>query len=134
MVFAESIAEALARLQAYMIVHGAALPDFTRARIIDAMSSTSYVPAIVDSAEALYAIAADLDDAGRETVAVLIAFATQLGWYGLTVDNRGGRIMMAMRRMNGEEAPAGLPWPEAESDPAPKPEFVAPVPVELPQG
>jgi len=132
MEFASSIAEAQARLQTYLIGHGAALPDFTRDRVIEAASSPSPVDAIVQSAEALYAIAADLDNAGRETVAVLIAFAAQNGWHGLPIDNRGGRMMMAMRRMNGEEAPAGLPWPDAESDPAPKPEFVAPAPVELP--
>lgn len=131
--FPQDITSANGIIQGYLITSGAALPDFTRQRLIEATAAPSPVDRIVNTAEILFASKDSLDNPAREVCAKLAFFATTNSWHGLTTDNRGGRIVQAMQRDMGEEAPEGMPWPDAETDPTPKAEFVEPAPTEAPE-
>lgn len=109
--------------QTFVMLHGAMLSEDTRERVIAALGAPSPVDRIVKTGEALYAVSGDLNDEGKTLVAQLISFATMNGWHGLPQDNRGGRIVMAMRRDIGEDAPDTMPWPTADTDPVPLAEF-----------
>lgn len=116
----DSIQAALAAVSNFLIAEGAALPDALRVALVESSGRPSPVDRIVEVGETLYSNASLLSDEGKMLCAALISFATLNGWHGLAEDNRGGRIAMAMRRETGEEPPAGLTWPEPESDPTPK--------------
>ncbi|MCK0531443.1 hypothetical protein [Sphingobium agri] len=116
----DSIQAALAAVSHFLITEGAALPSDLRDALIESSGRPSPVDRIVEVGETLYANASLLSDDGKLLCAALVSFATLNGWHGLAEDNRGGRMAMAMRRETGEEPPAGLTWPDAESDPAPK--------------
>ena len=116
--------------QTYVMLHGSTLAEDVRDRVIAGLGAPSPVDRIVKTGEALYAVHANLDDEGKVLVAQLISFAAMNGWHGLAEDNRGGRIVMAMRRDLGEEAPGGASWPDPESDPSPLAEYVPPAPTE----
>jgi hypothetical protein len=109
--------------QTFVMLHGATLAEDVRDRVIAALGAPSPVDRIVKTGEALYAARADLNEAGKMLVGQLISFAAMNGWHGLAEDNRGGKIVMAMRRDLGEAAPAGGSWPEPEEDPEPLAEF-----------
>lgn len=111
--------------QTFIMVQGATLSEAVRDQVIAALGAPSPVDRIVKTGEALYAAKSDLDESGKTLVAQLISFATMNGWHGLAVDNRGGRIVMAIRRELGEDAPSGASWPDPESDPDPLPEFAS---------
>lgn len=109
--------------QNFIMLHGASLPEAVRDQVIAALGASSPVDRIVKTAEALYAARDDLNDEGKTLVAQLVSFAAMQGWHGLSVDNRGGRIVQAMRRDLGEKAPGSTKWPAADTDPDPAPEF-----------
>ncbi len=123
--FPNEIGQLGLNLQNYLIAHGAALPEFTRNKVIEAAGSPSPVDRIVKVGEALYA-APGLSDEGKTLVAQLISFAAMNGWHGLADDNRGGRIVMAMRRDLGDEAPGGE-WPDMADVPEPLSMYQEPV-------
>lgn len=110
--------------QIFMMSHGMELPASLQDFLLAAMGAPSPVDRIVKFGEALYAAAADLDDEGKILCAQMIGFASRNGWHGLAEDNRGGRIVMAMRRQLGETSPSGN-WPDPEDDPAPLAEYTA---------
>lgn len=124
--YASDLVDLSRRLQSYMMLHAAELPEATRNHLLDAAGSPSPVDRIVNSAEALFAIKGDLDAAGREITAQLAQFAAVNGWHGLA--DRGLKIALAMNRLGGFKAPTGVTWPTAEDDPAPIDRFVAPDP------
>ena len=102
--------------QTFLIMHGGSLPEHLRDQLLSALGAPSPVDRIVKAGEALYANAAGLNDEGKVLCAQLISFAALNGWHGLADENRGGRIVMAMRRELGEKAPSGK-WPVAADDP-----------------
>lgn len=111
--------------QSFIMLKGSNLPEKVRDDVIAALGAPSPVDRIVKTGEALYAARADLDADGQTLCAQLISFAAMNGWHGLAEDNRGGRIVMAMRRDLGEDAPSGS-WPEPETDPAPLAAYAPP--------
>ena len=122
--FATNIREAQQRLSSYLITYGAALPAFTRGKVIEAQSAPSAVQRIVQSAEALYAAREGIGYDGRAMAAVLTQLATRHGWSKLDEDDRGGAMLGALLRENGEPPPAGMEWPDPADDPAPRRGFV----------
>lgn len=111
--------------QTFLMMHGGSLPEHLRDHLLSALGAPSPVDRIVKAGEALYANAADLDNDGKTLCAQLISFASLNGWHGLADDNRGGRIVMAMRRELGEKAPSGK-WPVAADDPEALSQYAAP--------
>lgn len=87
-------------------------------KVRDLSASPSPVDQIVRVGEYLYAKRDEIADAGKGVAGGLIAFATVNGWHGLLADNRGNRIVQALRRDLGEEPPAGIEWPDPVDDPA----------------
>lgn len=127
-------AEALGKAtQNFIMLHGASLSEVVRDRLISALGAPSPVDRIVKTGEVLYAARESLNDDGKALIAGLISFASRNGWHGLGQDNRGTRIVMAMRRDLGEEATSGTPWPSPDDDPSPLAEYAPPaMPVSAP--
>lgn len=130
MEFPDNIAALGEASQTFIMMHGASLPEDVRTKVIAALGAPSPVDRIVKTGEALYAAREDLNDEGKTLCSQLISFAAMQGWHGLADENRGGRIVQAMRRDLGEKAPGSTKWPSAEDDPAPAPEFAKPVAAE----
>jgi len=122
----EAPGDARNAIMMYMMMHAGSLQEDTRTQLMGLATSPSPVDQIVRTGEFLYARADEVGSNGRDLAASLIAYASLNGWHGLAEDGRGGRIVMALRRDNGETAPAGLSWPDPSNDPAPKTEFVRP--------
>lgn len=80
-------------------------------------ASPSPVDQIVRTGEYLYSQRALVADDSLDIAGGLIAFATINGWHNLLADNRGNRIVQALRRDLGEDPPAGMDWPAPETDP-----------------
>lgn len=80
-------------------------------------ASPSPVDQIVRTGEYLYSQRALIADDSLDIAGGLIAFATMNGWHNLLADNRGNRIVQALRRDLGEDPPIGMEWPEPASDP-----------------
>lgn len=127
----EGIPEADAALRAFALSPPASLPEHTAATLAEVQAQLSPVDRIVKSGEALYAVLTDLTIAGKELCAGLISLASPQGWHGLAEDNRGLRMVKACRRELGEESPTGS-WPDPESDPEPKAEYLAAAAPETP--
>lgn len=124
----DSITAAKNGLTTFLMTKGATLGEGLRGHLVDALACPSPVDMLVQSTEALYAARADLDADGKALIGSLAGFIVTNGWHGINTDDRGNRIVLAMRRDNGEEAPAGVIWPEPESDPASDSRFVVAVP------
>jgi hypothetical protein len=86
-------------------------------KVAELHASPSPVDQIVRIGEYLYARRADIADEGKALLGGLIGFATIYGWHGLLTDDRGDRIVQAMRRDLGETPPEGEEWPLPASDP-----------------
>lgn len=121
-----SIGEAKQAITVFMMAHGVELPEATRDHLLQAISEPSPVVMLVDVMEALYA-STDKTSATMGAVARLADFIVPNAWHGINDDSRGTRIIQAMRRDMGVEAPEGVTWPTSETDPAPEPRFAAAV-------
>jgi len=121
-----SIDAAKQALTRYMMLNGNTLPEHTQNHVIEAMAEPSPVDMLVRSMEALYAAKGDLNPAGLTIVGQLAGFIVPNGWHGINQDNRGTRIVRAMRRELGEPAPEGTEWAEAETDPEPQARYGEP--------
>lgn len=82
-------------------------------------AAVSPVAQVMHIGEYLYARRADIADSGKDLAGGLIAFATVNAWHGLLNDDRGNKIVQALRRDLGETPPIGLEWPDEVDDPAP---------------
>jgi hypothetical protein len=109
----------------------AELSDELRERLTSATGQVSPVDRIVKTGEVLYAHRDEIDDDGKTLAAQLIAFAALNGFHGLA-DGRGQAIVSAMRRELGDEHPAGLDWPDPETDPEILDEYKTPELEEIP--
>jgi hypothetical protein len=114
--FPDDIQTLGAAVQSYLMKNGSGLSKKLGADLIAALGAPSPVDRIVQAGECLYAARDELSGEGKELCAQLISFATMNGWHGLSEENRGGRIVMAMRRDLGEKAPSGS-WPKGDTDP-----------------
>lgn len=123
MEFPDNIPAANALTQTFAVEHGAELPDALREKLIEALAQPSPVDSIVKTGELLYAHRGELAAPAHTLTAQLISFAAMNGWHGLGQDNRGSRIVQAMRRDLGEDHPGGGEWPDPETDPDVSPEF-----------
>lgn len=107
------------------------VPAFLRDRYKALRDATSPVDQIAGLGEFIYANRAEFDDEGLELATGLIGFATfPNAWHGLSLDGRGNKIILALRRDLSEEAPPGVTYPEAKDDPAPQERHVVEKPVE----
>lgn len=122
--FPDNIQDLGTASQTFMMMHGASLPEALRNTLLEAISAPSPVDRIVKTGEVLYAARDTLNDDGKALCAQLISFAALQGWHGLGDDNRGGRIVQALRRDLGEKAPSGK-WPAADTDPEPDSRYIA---------
>ena len=110
----------------------AKLPDFTKEKVMSAMSELSMADQMVKFGEAIYANAANVNSEARNAAAKVIALASGLvsaigPYHGLQNEDRGARMVAALRRRNGHVAPANSDgWPPASEDPAPIAEMVEP--------
>ncbi|WP_298195530.1 hypothetical protein [Novosphingobium sp.] len=98
----------------------AELPEAVQAALLDASAKVSPVDKLVEIAEVLYAARAELDEDALVIAGQVIEFCTRNGWHGLTNDDRGDRMVAAIRRQLGEPHPTGGEWPDPETDPAVK--------------
>jgi hypothetical protein len=128
-----SIEELSGNISRFMIMEGAALPEHTLKAMIPALSQPSPVDSFMRSLEILYAARQDLSAEGKKLVGQIAGFAIPFGWHGINEDNRGQGILRAMSRDLGEPAPAGG-WPDPESDPEPKEQYLPPKELEAPGG
>jgi hypothetical protein len=92
-------------------------PEAVIAKVRTLSASPSPVDQIVRIGEYLYAHRSEVADPSKDIAGGLIAFATINGWHGLLADDRGNRIVQALRRDLGETPPPGLDWPDPETDP-----------------
>lgn len=122
--FATDLVDLSTKLQTFIMLHAASLPEFTRDKLLEAGLHPSPVDRVVNAAEALYAVKSDLSAEGRVMCAQLAQFAAVNGWHGM--GDRGLKIAQAMQRIGGYNAPAGAAWPKAEDDPEPVAQMVLP--------
>jgi hypothetical protein len=109
--------------------HGQNLPASAHDAFDEAVSNTSAVVQICDTAEVLYAFHHEITDAPTKAAAQTLAgqcalYGAMNGWHGLANGNRGPAICWAMQRELAEAAPSGTAWPAADKDPAIDPRFV----------
>ena len=102
-------------------VHGS-LPEPTNEHVSKAVAEPSAIVTVMDTIEALYAMTEKTDQV-RKLIIDLVSFAMPYGWHGIYEENRGVRMILAMRRDLGGEAPEGVTWPDEADDPAPAPKF-----------
>lgn len=105
------------------------LPEELQVKLKQKMASPSPVDQIVGVMEMMYANRDVINDAGKDLVGGLAAYATVNAWHGLAEDNRGDLIVQAMRRDLGEKPPTGVKFPKADDDVSPKQEYVQQDPV-----
>jgi len=119
MQYLSDIPAALSAINTYLIASAAALPAPARAAIARSAGQASPVDTIVQTGELLYGLGDGGTAETRALAARLIEFATRYGWHELSADSRGARIMAALLRDLGEDAPIGG-WPDPARDPAPR--------------
>lgn len=119
----EDIGTARNAIMDFRADHTADLPEDLRPTFRDLSASPSPVDQIVRIGELIYARRADMPNEAKELAVGLIAFASTNAWYGLLDDNRGGRIVGALRRGLGHAPLPGMSWPEEDTDPSGLPEF-----------
>jgi hypothetical protein len=122
MLFTDEIPTIINKLETYKGDYANSLPVELRDKIYE-LSFGSPVDTIVKTAETMYAARDVIGDAGKQMCAELFYTASFHGWHGVNGAGRAGKIIAAMRRDLGEEAPA-MGWPDAENDPEVKPEYV----------
>lgn len=138
------IAEAADAMRAFFYVNQAALPEGVRERLQGAVGTgSSPIDLAVAFVEFAYANRADVPVQMLEIAAGVGLIIVQFGFHG-SLDGRADGIVAALRRDSGEDAPAGVEWPDPESDPAvndryrePEPASApapVPAPVEQPEG
>lgn len=113
-----SLGEVLAAIDKFLILHARDLDQQSVDTLLEATAKVSPVEKIVDTGELLYAIRDTLDEDGLTLAGQAIEFATRNGWHGLGTDNRGQRMVDALRRQLGEPHPTGGEWPAKDTDPA----------------
>ena len=114
----DTLAAAKSGLTMFLMTKGATLADPLREHLAAALASPSPVDMLVQSMEALYAARAELGAEGKTVIGSLAGFIMANGWHGINADDRGYRIVRAMRRDLGEAAPDGVTWPDPSTDPA----------------
>lgn len=112
-------------IQEFLIGHAAALPEFTREKVMAAAGMPSPIDRYVRVVEALYAAKSEIPKEGRDLAIRLARFLANEGFHGMG-DGRGQAIAGALSRIGGYAAPAGTSWPTAEEDPEALKEFVEP--------
>lgn len=107
-----SIPDAHARIITYAIAHGSTLPEITQAEL--AKYHPSPVDRVARMAEALYAVASNLEVDGLALSADLASFcvANQLHTIGQT--ERGSQIAVVVKRATTYVAQATDPVPQAQ--------------------
>lgn len=126
--FPTTLVDLLTNLQTFLVAHAAELPMHTREKMMAAALHPSPVDRVVTTAEALYAVKAELGPDGQVMCAQLASFAALNGWHGM--QERGPQITAALQRDAGVTAPPGIVWPMPADDPAPLTEMTAsPAPV-----
>lgn len=130
----DNISDARNAIMDFRADHFADVPEDMRARFRELSASPSPVDQIVGVGEFLYANRERLTDASRALLGGLIAFATPNAWHGLIEDDRGNRIVQAMRRDLGEKAPAGSTFPKPADDPQVKDHYRIDPPAEPGKG
>lgn len=102
----------------YLMTKGSALPEETRTALIAASTEPNWADGHAKMLEALWPIRDQLDDAGKTVIGQIAGFLGSWSLLGMNDDSRARRIMFAMQRDLGEDAPAGITWPEPDTDPA----------------
>ena len=82
--------------------HFGDVPEYLRPRFKDLAASPSPVDQAVNLGEFIFANREALGDKAKELGAGLIAFATQMSFHGLDIDDRGNRIVANLRKEIGE--------------------------------
>jgi len=135
------IAEAADAARSYFYVNRESLPAGVADKLQTQVGTgSSPVDLIVAFTEATYANRVDVDPEMMEIAAGLGVIIVQFGFHG-SLDGRAEAIVAALRRDSGEEAPAGITWPDPADDPAPsdrykpdEPTPSAPAPTPEPTG
>lgn len=79
--------------------------------------------AVAHFAHMVYARQDEVSNDALKLAAACAGVTGTLGIDDMGVDNKGIRMMQAMRRRSGEKAPVGMSWPDAENDPEPRESF-----------
>lgn len=122
MLTTEDLPTILTALEAYKGDRARDLRPALRDRIYE-LSFGSPVDTIVKTAETLYAAGDEVGAAGRQMAAELFYAASYHGWHGVNAEGRAARIIAAIRRDLGEDAPV-MGWPDPATDPDARAEFV----------
>ena len=120
MIFLATIAEALAAIDRFLILHAALLPDEHKTALLNAGAKVSAIDKMVEVAEILYAARSELEGEALAIAAQVAEFCARYGWHGLADEGRGAGMVDAFRRQLGEPHPTGGEWPDPASDPAPR--------------
>jgi hypothetical protein len=91
-------------------------PEALIKTLADAANSLSPVDAAVKAAEALYHFRTEIDLGGQELAYSLISWCNMMGFHRLG-GTRGLDMVKALMREMEIQPPAGVEWPEPESDP-----------------
>lgn len=119
----ETVGEALSAMITLLTTQGQDMPPYVRQHLVDAWAKGS-VDALVDGIGALYAARSELS-ASAVTLAIgMTRLASRHRFYGLGDDDKGLRMIEALRRDRGDEAITGFPWPDPVNDPAPDARFI----------
>jgi hypothetical protein len=102
----------------------AALPEFTRAKLLESAGAPSPVDRYVQTAEVLFGAAGEINAKGRMLGAQLGSFIAANGWHG---GARYRAIGFAFMRRSSIVPPPGVTYQAAEDDPEPLQGMVPPV-------
>ena len=123
-----TVGEAITAIRTYereLVVASYPVNERLAASLELASTKISPVELVVTAAEALYAFRKDLDNQGLELCYQLASYCNMMGFH-LLGGSRGTAICKALLRDMGAEPPAGVEWPEPETDPEPSEGYLAP--------
>jgi hypothetical protein len=115
--------DAGAAIMGFVAGHAADLPEFTRAKILEAAGAPSPVDRYVRVTEALFAAKDQVGVEGRSLAVRLARFTAAECFHDPA---RSTAIAASILRTAGVKAPEGVTWPAKEEDPEPLKEFVEP--------
>lgn len=119
MINIQDVPSALEAIRQWEIAHYGSLPDEVKP-VMDrvAQNNLSPVDRIVFTAEAIYADAGKINDAGKQLAAGLISFAASMGWHALNTGR--GAALIAFLSGEADEGPEPLAqFVRAPAPPAP---------------
>lgn len=118
----ENLNQAISALRSYEANKPSTWPEALAEATLKASQELSPIASLVSYGEALYGYREEISQEAQELAAKLIAFGADNGLHGLGLDDRGLKIVAALRRDLGHTRTIG-DWPDASEDPDALPRY-----------